>query len=141
MTPRISIGFMAAVAMLSASCSLRDSSSISPPSAVGASHVCVAHHYPRDLIATCTQGTVYLSFNVAVDGSTKDIAVIQSAGNSELDDAARTCAANWRYKSAMQYGQPIEVSTSASIDFFLIRPCVRHSPTPYMGPPLPQLLK
>ena len=97
-----------------------DPASILPPAVAGPPHICLNQkYYPPDAIRSCAQGTAYLSFFIAVDGSTKDISILQSTGNAELDEAAKICAADWQYKPATQDGQPVQVPWKASVRWAL----------------------
>lgn len=61
-----------------------------------------------------------VSFHIAPDGSTRDIMIIESSGNSSLDEVATKCMVPaWRYPAALQDGKPIEIDWSAGVDWKL----------------------
>ncbi len=68
------------------------------------------------------EGTVVLDVTVAVDGSVKDVRVIQSSGNQDLDDAAVACWKTYRYKPAMQDGHPVEAHIKSQMVWTLKDP-------------------
>lgn len=69
-----------------------------------------------------TQGKVVtaVSFHIAPDGTTRDIKVKESSGNSGLDEVATKCVVpHWRYPPASQAGKPIEIDWGASVEWKL----------------------
>ena len=59
--------------------------------------------------------------NVAVDGSVKNVTVVQSSGNGAFDEAARSCVgANWRYHPASRDGKPTEAVEKLMIKWVFI---------------------
>jgi TonB family protein len=128
----------AAAVTLGAKTSFADQDIYRPPSVRGSPHVCPSEkYYPPDLIQSCTQGTTYLSFDITVDGAPKDIRVDQSAGNAELDDAAKLCASGWRYNPPTRNGLPAELPWRVYVDWSLkARGCTPIARTPFVGPPI-----
>jgi protein TonB len=49
-----------------------------------------------------------VSVRIATDGSVKNVTVTQSSGYDSLDASVVTCASSWRFKPAIQDGQPVE---------------------------------
>jgi len=52
--------------------------------------------------------SVLLTASVETDGSVKDVTVIQSSGNTDIDADAVKCLGQRHYKPATQHGKPIE---------------------------------
>jgi len=61
---------------------------------------------------------VHVTFQVAADGTVKDVVVDVSSGNANLDAYTVRCASAWRYEPATKDGQPVEVPWSANIDYW-----------------------
>jgi protein TonB len=55
---------------------------------------------------------------IKLDGSVAEPSVI-SAPNSDLGAAAMDAVRLWRYQPAMLNGQPVEVTTTVSVEFRL----------------------
>ncbi len=91
--------------------------------AVGGAHAEVGHahscteSYPPDALAAGHQGQIDLAFTVTADGTIQDLRIQNSSGYPELDQAALTCARNWRYKPATQDGTPLAAPWRASVRF------------------------
>jgi TonB family protein len=79
---------------------------------VGKPHNCAAF-YPRDLERQGIGGETTLGFTITSDGSVRNIKIVKSSGNRELDHLAGLCASHWHYLSAN--GNPIEVQWKAKI--------------------------
>jgi TonB family protein len=80
----------------------------------GRPHVCM-YDYPAAEAAAGIGGTTLVGFRIKTDGTTSEIQVLQSSGNDNLDNAAKTCVVSWRYKPAMQDGVPVEVPWKAQV--------------------------
>jgi len=100
---------------------------IAPPIATGPLHSCGYKNYPLAAIRLNIEGETTLSYRIATDGSLKDITVLQSSGNKDLDDASVSCATEWRYKPATQNGQPVEIPWRAKVNWSLNRNVSRSS--------------
>ncbi|HEX3808155.1 MAG TPA: TonB family protein [Rhizomicrobium sp.] len=87
----------------------------SAPAATGNPHVCGHDLYPPAALAAGEQGVVGLAFRIGQNGSPKGITVSSSSGYSDLDQAAVTCAAQWKYTPSIQNGQPAEIDWKASV--------------------------
>jgi TonB family protein len=74
--------------------------------------------YPARSEAGGVEGRVLLRTVIKLDGSVAEPGVI-SAPNSELGAAAMDAVRLWRYQPAMLNGQPVEVTTTISVDFRL----------------------
>ncbi|HTT97121.1 MAG TPA: TonB family protein [Rhizomicrobium sp.] len=102
------------------------------PVSVGRPHSCESY-YPKAAIDAHAQGTTLMSFRVTADGSTKDVTVTKSSGNADLDAAAQTCVAQWKYRPAMSNGAPVEMPWQANVLWSLAG-----GPRPYDTPPVRQ---
>jgi TonB family protein len=88
-----------------------------PPTATGP-HWCKMF-YPPEAIAHGEEGVAVLTFHVGQDGRVKDVVLSKSSGFDVLDKAAMTCVSTWTYNPATHDGQPLEVSWSANVEWFL----------------------
>jgi protein TonB len=76
--------------------------------------------YPTEARALSHQGTVVLSMSVSASGDVVNATVAQSSGYTELDQAAIAWViAHWKYKPALQAGQPMPSQTQAAVKFDL----------------------
>jgi protein TonB len=76
--------------------------------------------YPTEARALSHQGTVVLSMSVSASGDVVNASVAQSSGYPELDQAAVAWVmAHWKYKPALQAGQPMPSQTQAAVKFDL----------------------
>lgn len=55
------------------------------------------------------QGRTSISFHIAKDGSVQGIAVTQSSGSVDLDQATIACVSTWRYPVATHDGEPVQL--------------------------------
>lgn len=67
-------------------------------------------------------GNTTVSFRVNDDGSVQDIAVMRSAGRSDLDQAAVACASTWRYTPATKDGKPVAMPWQQNITWYPPKP-------------------
>ena len=84
-----------------------DSSKITIPRVSAKTEQC-SHPFP----AFHTRGSVStdVSFHIEPDGGVRDIVVLKSSGNPQLDGLATDCiVSNWRYPPAMQDGKPVQI--------------------------------
>lgn len=84
-------------------------------------------------ILTDETGSSVLAFHIAMTGETKDVAVVQSSGNPELDRKAIACASMWKYLPALQGGKPVEVPWKASVNWRLQNGSSQPPPQPPTG--------
>lgn len=89
---------------------------ISAPVSIGASHSC-ENEYPATAQRLNQEGTTGISFTVNTDGSVSDVQVASSSGHDTLDQAAIRCASNWRYKPAMQNGEPVAAPWKTNVQW------------------------
>lgn len=91
---------------------------ITAPVSIGVSHNC-ARAYPPVAQRLNQQGTTTVRFTVNTDGSVSDVRVVKSSGHTMLDDAATGCASAWRYRPALEDGQPVAASWTANVQWKL----------------------
>lgn len=91
---------------------------ISAPVSIGASHSCM-NEYPAVAQRLNQEGTTSIKFTVNTDGSVSGVQVVGSSGHDTLDQAAIRCAQNWRYKPAMQNGQPVTAPWQTNVQWKL----------------------
>jgi TonB family protein len=89
--------------------------SFTAPSAAGSPHVCDQSVYPPAALAAGEEGAVGLAFRIGTDGSPKNVTVSSTSGYADLDQAAISCAAQWKYSPAMQSGHPVEADWKAVV--------------------------
>lgn len=77
-------------------------------------HNCIAFYPPAEAQAGI-EGTTTLRFVITEKGRVRDIEVDKSSGNSNLDEAARSCTKNWKYNPATKDGKPVAVPWRADI--------------------------
>jgi protein TonB len=75
--------------------------------------------YPPAAAAEGAEGTVRLEVAVTELGAVSDVKVVESSHDRRLDDAAVGFVRGWRYKPAVQDGQPRRVWTYAVVKFEL----------------------
>lgn len=73
--------------------------------------------YPRDALLKGLTGQVLLRVLVGTDGRPVDVQIERSSGHRVLDVAARRQVAKWRFKPALQDGQPVQALGLVPIDF------------------------
>lgn len=91
---------------------------VSSPASVGRPHSCLTV-YPETAIRLNEEGTTTLSFQINTDGSVSNVQVANSSGHQDLDEAATSCVTHWKYKPAMQNGQPITQAWKANVQWSL----------------------
>jgi protein TonB len=95
---------------------------ISSPVGIGRPHNCPsAKWYPVASQRLQEEGTTVLSFTVTADGEVANPTVASSSGHDRLDQAAIECASTWKYKAAVQNGQPVAVQWKTQVEWKLPR--------------------
>ena len=93
---------------------------ISSPASIGAKHYCDQNrYYPQLSVKLGEQGTTTLSFKIDTNGNVKDPVVANSSGSDRLDQATINCVSSWRYKPAIQNGQPVEFTWQTAVKWQL----------------------
>ena len=80
----------------------------------------VPPQYPARALQRGRSGAVTLRFTIDVNGSTKDIEVVESS-SSVFEDAAVEALSKWRYAPRTENGQPVEWRVQTIIRFGLAR--------------------
>ena len=93
-----------------------------PPEPAGEPHVCPPRdYYPMYAIRAHIEGQSVACFLIEPDGSVKNVNIIETSGNPDLDLATISCVSKFRYKPATSDGQPIEFPWTLGISW-----CVGH---------------
>jgi TonB family protein len=74
--------------------------------------------YPAEARLSRTEGVVTLAVLISKDGNVQDVAVVN--GNPLLAEAAASAVRQWRYRTTLLNGVPVEVVTSVEVPFRLI---------------------
>jgi TonB family protein len=88
---------------------------------INAPNSCHRSYIPPVAVRKQEPGDTTISFRIAADGAVKDVTVAATSGDSELDDAAASCVATWRYFPATRNGQPIEIEQTVKINWRMKR--------------------
>jgi protein TonB len=91
---------------------------ITAPVSIGGSHSCESQ-YPPSAQRLSQQGTTSIKFTVETSGSVSDVHVVGSSGHDALDEAAVRCASAWRYKPALENGQPVSAPWTTNVQWKL----------------------
>jgi TonB family protein len=75
--------------------------------------------YPPALLREGVSGTVLLHAVISVDGSLLHVEAINTNVNPGLAAAALDAVRQWRYQPTLLNGQPVEVTTTITVDFQL----------------------
>jgi protein TonB len=91
----------------------------SPNVTTPATAIAEQHTFPRmPLLSKEKTATVRLLLSIATDGTVVDASVAESSRNAALDSLAIAWVkAHWRYRPALQNGEPIAVVTTAIMTF------------------------
>lgn len=73
--------------------------------------------YPTDLKGSGIMGDVTIAAKVGNDGAVKELQVLQSSGNSELDTVAMDALSLWRFYPLLKNGIPQEFQYQAHFHF------------------------
>jgi TonB family protein len=95
--------------------------SIVNPKPTGRRHVCLDRDGMASWIHSTSRGrivSVHLTFQVAADGTVKDVVVDSSSGDAKLDAYTIRCAGAWQYEPATKDGQAIDAPWSATVQYF-----------------------
>jgi len=76
-------------------------------------------HYPGDAKRAGREGRVVLRILVGVDGNAVSVAVRESSGHKDFDDAARQAVKKWRFSPAKRGGLPISSFHDVRVRFRL----------------------
>lgn len=82
----------------------------------------IAPDYPRRPQERCQEGYVVVEFTVTVDGTTRDIRVLDSSDSAFEREAVRAVQ-RWKYRPAMKDGEPVAVRLRVRVDFELTGQC------------------
>jgi uncharacterized protein len=74
-------------------------------------------NYPGEMVDRSIEGSVLLDYLVAVDGSVREVRVIDSLPPKAFDDAARRSVLSWKFKPAMRRGEPFAAWGTVQVIF------------------------
>lgn len=80
----------------------------------GIPHLCLMD-YPAQAVRDHIGGIVRVAFLIKADGSVEDVRVDNSSGSDLLDRAALGCVRHWRYRPAVDNGNPKDVPWKAEV--------------------------
>jgi protein TonB len=75
--------------------------------------------YPSESRRRGEEGVVRLALRVSIDGRVEAAEVSTSSGFPRLDEAALEAARRWRFRPAMQAGQPVAATLPTAVHFRL----------------------
>ncbi|MDH7499205.1 MAG: energy transducer TonB [candidate division NC10 bacterium] len=81
----------------------------------------VKPEYPMGARKAGVQGTTLLKIQVLPSGSVGEIQLLQSSGESSLDEAAQKAVKQWKFKPGMSGSKPITVWMTLPVKFELIK--------------------
>ncbi|HEY1613735.1 MAG TPA: TonB family protein [Rhizomicrobium sp.] len=91
-----------------------------PVQIAGGGAVCNSNYYPPIAIRLNQAGTTLVTVHIGTDGTVQSVDIAGSSGHDALDQASIKCiTSRWRYKPAMQNGQPVPVSKEYAIKWVL----------------------
>ena len=92
---------------------------VAPDVAEGSLLQRVEPEYPEDARQQRIQGAVVLEVRIGRDGAIQDVKLV--SGQPSLANAAIAAVKQWRFKSRMVQGQPVEMQTRITLNFRLPR--------------------
>jgi|SRR5579871_2232037 len=91
-----------------------------PVQIAGGGAVCQSAYYPPIAIRLNQTGTTTVNVHIGTDGSVSNVDVVDSSGHDSLDQAAVKCiTSRWRFKPALQNGQPVATAKEYAIKWVL----------------------
>ena len=75
--------------------------------------------YPADALRDQEQGTVRLRVEIDAQGSVQSVQVLDSSHSRALDRAAMESVRTWKFRPAIQGGQPVASTIDVPVDFRL----------------------
>ena len=117
---------------------LADAPAATRPMPDGTPHVCM-NDYPESAIWDGAEGMAQVAFRIGADGKVRNVTLVKSTGNEDLDAATLGCVGRWSYKPATRGGIAVEVPWRAAVEWKLhateadMHPCARyHAVTPQL---------
>jgi protein TonB len=91
-----------------------------PVQIAGGGAVCQSAYYPPIAIRLNQTGTSVVTVHIGTDGGVQGVDVAESSGHDSLDQAAVKCiTSRWRFKPALQNGQPVATAKQYAIKWVL----------------------
>jgi protein TonB len=75
--------------------------------------------YPADALRDQEQGTVRLRVALDAQGAIEDVQVLESSRSRALDHAAMDSVRTWKFRAAIQNGQPVASTIDVPVEFRL----------------------
>jgi periplasmic protein TonB len=73
--------------------------------------------YPFELACAGVGGTTTLAVTIGVEGRPTQVTLVQSSGNTALDEAAQQRVKTWQFKPATANGQPTPKTIQVPVNF------------------------
>jgi protein TonB len=91
-----------------------------PVQIAGGGAVCNSNYYPPIAVRLNQTGTTTVTVHIGADGSVQNVDIADSSGHDALDQASIKCiTSRWRYKPALQNGQPVATTKQYAIKWQL----------------------
>lgn len=87
------------------------------PPRVDTSGVNMQPNYPASAIPGREQGAVIMNVSVLDDGTVKKVMLAKSSGYADLDSAAVNAVMHWKFRPALENGEPVDGETAVQIAF------------------------
>jgi protein TonB len=78
----------------------------------------VEPEYSKEALEARVEGTVRLSIVISETGVPDNVTVVQPLGMG-LDEKARECVLQWRFRPAMREGKPVRTDANIEVNFRL----------------------
>ena|SRR5437868_442053 len=91
-----------------------------PVQIAGGGAVCNSAFYPAIAVRLNQTGTTTVTVHIGADGGVQNVDIADSSGHDALDQASIKCiTSRWRYKPALQNGQPVATTKQYAIKWQL----------------------
>lgn len=78
--------------------------------------------YPIELACAGAGGKTVLKVTIGIEGKPTEVKLLQSSGQSGLDEAAQRKVQEWKFKPATRNGQPVAQTIQVPVDFKVPQP-------------------
>jgi protein TonB len=93
---------------------------VSAPALISGGAKCNTSYYPPIAVRLNQEGTTTVNVHVGADGGVTGVDIATSSGHDSLDQAAVKCITNaWKFKPAMENGQPVATSKQYNLKWQL----------------------
>lgn len=73
--------------------------------------------YPAELACAGIGGKSVLKVVIGPEGTPTEVSLLNSSGNSQLDDSATARVREWKFKAATRNGQPVPATIQVPVSF------------------------